>query len=49
MARDLHNVIGGRAAEPDSDRRSDLVNPSTGEVFATAPVSGPAEVDFVAS
>ena len=45
MARDLHNVIGGRAAEPDSDRRSDLVNPSTGEVFATAPVSGPAEVD----
>src|SRR5579859_7983488 len=28
-----------------TDRRSDLINPSTGEVFATAPVSGPADVD----
>ena len=45
MAKDLHNVIGGRAAHPVSDRRCDLVNPSTGEVFATAPVSGEAEVD----
>ena len=27
------------------DKRSDLINPSTGEVFATAPVSGEAEVD----
>ena len=45
MARDLHNVIAGHAADPVSDRRSDLVNPSTGEVFATAPVSGAADVD----
>ena len=45
MAKDLHNVIGGQPADPVSDRRSDLVNPSTGEVFATAPVSGPADVD----
>ena len=45
MAQDLHNVIGGQPADPVSDRRSDLVNPSTGEVFATAPVSGPADVD----
>jgi len=45
VAKDLHNVIGGRAADPASDRRSDLVNPSTGEVFATAPVSGAADVD----
>ena len=45
MAKDLHNVIGGQPADPASDRRSDLVNPSTGEVFATAPVSGPADVD----
>src|SRR5579859_7994484 len=28
-----------------TDRRSDLINPSTGEVFATAPVSGAADVD----
>jgi betaine-aldehyde dehydrogenase len=45
VAKDLHNVIGGQPADPASDRRSDLVNPSTGEVFATAPVSGPADVD----
>ncbi|HLX47475.1 MAG TPA: gamma-aminobutyraldehyde dehydrogenase [Streptosporangiaceae bacterium] len=45
MAKDLHNVIGGNAADPMTDRRSDLINPSTGEVFATAPVSGPADVD----
>jgi betaine-aldehyde dehydrogenase len=45
VAKDLHNVIGGRAADPMSDRRSDLLNPSTGEVFATAPLSGTADVD----
>jgi len=45
VAKDLHNVIGGNAADPMTDRRSDLINPSTGEVFATAPVSGPADVD----
>jgi betaine-aldehyde dehydrogenase len=45
VAKDLHNVVGGRAADPVSDRRSDLVNPSTGEVFATAPVSEAADVD----
>jgi betaine-aldehyde dehydrogenase len=27
------------------DKRADLIDPSTGEVFATAPISGPAEVD----
>src|SRR5580658_4476167 len=45
MAKDLHNVIAGRATDPISERRYDLVNPSTGEVFATAPVSGAADVD----
>jgi betaine-aldehyde dehydrogenase len=45
MAKDLQNVIGGQAQDPISDRRSDVVNPSTGEVFATAPVSGEADVD----
>jgi betaine-aldehyde dehydrogenase len=45
VAKDLHNVIGGRGADPKTDRRSDLINPSTGEVFATAPVSGTADVD----
>jgi betaine-aldehyde dehydrogenase len=45
VAKDLHNFIGGRAADPASDRRSDLIDPSTGEVFATAPVSGADDVD----
>jgi betaine-aldehyde dehydrogenase len=41
----LHNVIGGAAAAPADGRYTDLVDPSTGEVFASAPVSGPADVD----
>ena len=45
MAKDLHNFIGGDAVDAKSGRRSDLVNPSTGEIFATAPVSGSADVD----
>jgi betaine-aldehyde dehydrogenase len=45
MAKDLHNFIGGEAADARSGRRSDLVNPSTGEIFATAPVSDGADVD----
>jgi betaine-aldehyde dehydrogenase len=45
VAKDLKNIVGGRAVDPVSERRSDLVNPSTGEVFATAPVSGAADVD----
>jgi betaine-aldehyde dehydrogenase len=43
--KDLRNVIGGRSVDPAGERRSDLVNPSTGEVFATAPVSGAADLD----
>jgi betaine-aldehyde dehydrogenase len=43
--KELRNFIGGRWAEPASDTRTDLINPATGEAFATAPVSGQAEVD----
>ncbi|MEV0902249.1 gamma-aminobutyraldehyde dehydrogenase [Actinoplanes sp. NPDC049802] len=41
----LHNLIGGEAVAPADGRYSDLVDPSTGEVFASAPVSGDADVD----
>jgi betaine-aldehyde dehydrogenase len=41
----LHNVIGGAPAAPVEGRYSDLVDPATGEVFASAPVSGQADVD----
>ena len=45
MADDLRNFIGGQYTDISFDRRADLINPSTGEVFATAPVSGADEVD----
>jgi betaine-aldehyde dehydrogenase len=43
--QELRNFIGGRWADPRSGSRADLVDPSTGEVFASAPVSGAEDVD----
>ena len=45
MANDLQNFIGGQWTDLAYDKRADLIDPSTSEVFATAPISGPAEVD----
>ncbi len=45
MANDLQNFIGGQWSDLSYDQRADLIDPSTGEVFATAPISGSAEVD----
>ena len=42
---DLRNFINGRWTDISYDRKADLIDPSTGEVFATAPVSGAQEVD----
>jgi aminobutyraldehyde dehydrogenase len=39
------NVVGGREVEAADGRTMDLVDPSTGEVFGTAPLSGPQDVD----
>ncbi len=44
MANDLQNFIGGQWTDLSYDKRADLIDPSTGEVFATAPISGEAEV-----
>ncbi|HEV8172603.1 MAG TPA: gamma-aminobutyraldehyde dehydrogenase [Actinoplanes sp.] len=41
----LHNFIDGAAVEPADGRYEDLIDPSTGEVFASAPVSGETDVD----
>jgi betaine-aldehyde dehydrogenase len=41
----LHNFIDGAAVAPADGRYEDLIDPSTGEVFASAPVSGEADVD----
>jgi betaine-aldehyde dehydrogenase len=41
----LENFIGGVSVAPRSGRYAELINPSTGEAFAEAPVSGPEDVD----
>jgi betaine-aldehyde dehydrogenase len=43
--RALRNFIDGEYVDAASDRTSDIVNPSTGAVVATAPVSGAEDVD----
>ena len=43
--RRLQNFIGGSYRDAEDGPLAPLVNPSTGEVFAEAPVSGPADVD----
>ncbi|HEU5110678.1 MAG TPA: aldehyde dehydrogenase family protein, partial [Micromonosporaceae bacterium] len=45
MGDTLRNFIGGEFTEPAEDRYSDLVDPSTGEVFATASVSTAPDID----
>jgi betaine-aldehyde dehydrogenase len=42
---DLRNFINGRWTDMSYDAKAELVDPSTGEVFATAPVSRAQEVD----
>ena len=44
MVDDLRNFIGGQWTDLSYDKKADLIDPSTGEVFATAPVSSEAEV-----
>jgi betaine-aldehyde dehydrogenase len=44
VVEDLQNFVGGQKTDFAYDKRLDLINPSTGEVFATAPVSSEAEV-----
>ena len=43
--RQLRNFVNGKYVDPVDGRTTDLVNPSTGEVFAQAPLSGPEDVD----
>ena len=43
--RELKNFVNGEYAEAADGRRFDLVNPATGEAFATSPASGGAVVD----
>lgn len=45
MSTTLKNFVGGEFVDSKSGQVNELVNPSTGEVFATAPVSSAADVD----
>jgi betaine-aldehyde dehydrogenase len=42
---ELKNFVGGKFADTRDGRTSDVVDPSTGEAYAQAPVSGPEDVD----
>ena len=45
MAETLQNFVGGAPKDSTSGRRSEVVDPATGEAYATAPLSGPDDVD----
>ncbi|MCW2529447.1 MAG: aldehyde dehydrogenase [Pseudonocardiales bacterium] len=45
MARTVQNFINGELVEAADGRRADLIDPSTGEVFGSAPVSSAEDVD----
>src|SRR5271154_3637771 len=41
----LHNVIGGAASAAADGRTTEIIDPTSGEAYATAPLSGSADVD----
>jgi betaine-aldehyde dehydrogenase len=47
--RTLRNFVGGKPVDPVDGRTSELVDPSTGKVFAHAPVSSAEDVDAAMS
>jgi betaine-aldehyde dehydrogenase len=49
VVEELRNFIGGQWTDTSFDNRMELINPSTGEVFANAPVSREVEVDAAVS
>ena len=45
MTRVLRNFVNGEHVDTEEGRTSDVVNPSTGEAYAQAPISGAADID----
>ncbi|HLI53637.1 MAG TPA: aldehyde dehydrogenase family protein, partial [Acidimicrobiales bacterium] len=45
MTDRIRNFVGGMPSDPASGRFSEIVDPSTGEAYATAPLSGPEDVE----
>ena len=47
--RALRNLVNGQQVDAADGRTSEVVNPVTGQAYAQAPVSGPADVDAAMS
>jgi betaine-aldehyde dehydrogenase len=45
MSTELYNFIGGERVPASDGRTTDLIDPSTGEAYVAAPLSGEADVD----
>ncbi|MDT4894324.1 MAG: betaine-aldehyde dehydrogenase [Pseudonocardiales bacterium] len=45
MTRSVRNFVDGKLVDAADGRRTELIDPSTGEVFGSAPLSGPEDVD----
>ena len=45
MTRAIRNFVNGQQVDSADGRTTDVVNPTSGEVYATAPLSGPADID----
>ena len=48
-SRTLRNLVNGQQVDAADGRTSDVVNPVSGQAYAQAPVSGPADVDAAMS
>jgi betaine-aldehyde dehydrogenase len=46
MAAEVQNVVGGEPVDAADGRRVELIDPCTGEVSGSAPLSGPVDVDL---
>ena len=45
MSQKFSNIVNGERVDAESGQRYDVVNPATGEVYASAPASGAEDVD----
>jgi betaine-aldehyde dehydrogenase len=43
--RELKNFVGGQYVDASADRRLDIIDPATEEVYATTPISNAADID----
>jgi betaine-aldehyde dehydrogenase len=46
---ELRNFVGGRHVDSKSGRTSEVIDPSTGDAYGSAPVSGDADIDLAMS